>query len=153
MYFWIFPVDVFGSSFTKSIRLGHLNPARRSRQYACKVSVLNAASGFRTTKAFGTSPKRWCGLGHNSNFQHRGVRVDDALDLESGNIFSARYDDVLGAILDFHITVGMEHGQIARVEPSSAECVLSGLGIPVVTFHERVSADDDFADLLAVRFD
>ena len=39
------------------------------------------------------------------------------------------------------------------MEPSSAECILRCLGIPVVAFHDTVSADDEFADLLAVGLD
>src|SRR6267378_3139583 len=91
--------------------------------------------------------------GDNGNFQYRRMRVDDALDLQCRNVFSTGDDDVLGAVLDFYITIGMKHGEVPCMEPSSAECILRCLGIPVVAFHDTVSADDEFAALLAVRLD
>src|SRR5436853_4239042 len=122
----------------------------KTRQPLAAVRVQGFCSqrrvGFKDYESLRYFAKTFMWTGDNGNFQHSRVCVDHTLDLESGNIFSARYDDVLGAILDFHITIGMEHGQIARMEPSSAECMLSGLGIPVVAFHDCISADDDFAD-------
>src|SRR5262249_40406499 len=88
--------------------------------------------------------------GNNGSFQHSRMCVDDPLHFKAGNIFSAGNNDVLHAVLDFDITIGMKHGEIVCMEPSSSECLLSCLRIPVVTFHDGVSADNDLADFLTV---
>ena len=49
------------------------------------------------------------------------VLVERDLYLDARNILSAGDDDVLGAILDLDIAVGMLHGEVAGVQPAAAE--------------------------------
>ena len=55
-YFWIFPVEVFGSGPNATAR-GTLKCARCSRHHAMMSPlVIGAASGLRVTNAQGVSP-------------------------------------------------------------------------------------------------
>ena len=60
MFFWIFPVEVFGSS-QNSKRLGTLYRARRSRANSASVSA-STSDFLSVTKATGTSPQRSSGI-------------------------------------------------------------------------------------------
>ena len=45
--------------------------------------------------------------------------VQHVLDLDRRDVFAARNDDVLGAILDLDVAVGMHHAEIAGMEPAA----------------------------------
>ena len=109
--------------------------------------------GFQHDEGFWHLAETLMRTGNNCNFEHRGVRIDRAFDLEAGYIFPTRYDDVLRAVFNFHIAIRMDHCKIAGMEPAATKCMLSCFRIAVVAFHDRIPSNDDFADLLAVRFD
>ena len=46
-------------------------------------------------------------LGHNGDFHDRGVPVQDAFHFDGGDVLSARDNDVLGAVLDFDVSIGV----------------------------------------------
>ena len=59
-------------------------------------------------------------------------------------------DDVLGAVLDLDIAVGVAHPQIAGVEPAALEGRVGRRGILQITHHDGVAAQEDLAHGLAV---
>ncbi len=88
---------------------------------------------------------------HHRTGQHRRVTVQGILDLERADIFAAADDDVLAAILDLHIAVGLGDGEVTGVEPAAVEGLRGGGGILQVTLHHDVAAKHDFAHRLAIR--
>ena len=90
------------------------------------------------------------GLGHHRTGQHGGMPVQRILDLEGGNVFTPRDDDVLAAVLDLHIAVGLHHRQITGVEPPALKGLLRGLGVLQVALHHDVPAKHDLAHGLAI---
>ncbi len=49
------------------------------------------------------------------------MTIENVFDLDGGNVLAARDNDVLKAILDFDITVGVTHRQVAGMEPAAFE--------------------------------
>jgi hypothetical protein len=58
IYFWILPVEVFGSSSMNVKRCGTLKCARASRVKSLNSASDTDASDLKTTNASGTSPQR-----------------------------------------------------------------------------------------------
>ncbi len=77
--------------------------------------------------------------------------ADDSLfDLDRGDVLSAGDDDVLAAVPQLDVAVGMGDPEISGVEPASPERVLGRLGVGVIALHDVVSPHDDLAHRLAV---
>src|SRR6185369_6346438 len=66
---------------------------------------------------------------HHRAFQHGRMAVDHALDLDRRDVLAARDDDVLGAVLQLDIAVGVADAEIAGVEPAAREGVVGRLGV------------------------
>ena len=49
------------------------------------------------------------------------------------------------------VAVGMQHGEIAGVEPAAPECLGGRLRILQIALHHRVAAEHQLADGLAIR--
>jgi hypothetical protein len=49
------------------------------------------------------------------------VAVQRVLDLDRADVLAAADDDVLAAVLDLHVAVGLHHRQVAGVEPAAGE--------------------------------
>jgi hypothetical protein len=47
--------------------------------------------------------------------------VQRVLDLDRGNVLAAGDDDVLGAVLELDIAVGMDDAEIAGMKPAAGE--------------------------------
>src|SRR5213594_4384685 len=86
----------------------------------------------------------------NRDLLHCWVAKEHPLDLDGGDVFAAADDDVLEAIADFHVTVGMHHGRIAGMKPAVADNPACGIRIKVIPFHDGVSADHDFPERISV---
>ena len=78
------------------------------------------------------------------------MAVERVLDLDGRDVLAARDDDVLGAVLDLRVAVGMHHREVARVEPAAAEGILGGLRVLQITLHGDVAAEEDLPHGLAV---
>src|SRR5437667_7362405 len=96
------------------------------------------------------SPLR-VGLRHHGHREDRRVPVKHVLDLERRDVLAAGDDDVLGAVLDLEVAVGLHHREVARMEPTTREDVLGRLAVLQVALHGDVSAEHDLAHGLAVR--
>ena len=92
----------------------------------------------------GIGPRHHCGG------DHRRMLVEHVLDFQRGNVLSPGNDNVLGAILDLDITVGLHHGQIAGMEPAAGEGFRAGLGILQIALHGQIAAEEDFPHGLAI---
>src|SRR5687767_5927527 len=75
---------------------------------------------------------------------------ENAFDLDGGDVFAARDDHILEPIANLHIPVRMDHRGVTAVEPAVADRVRGCLGVVVVTLHDDVAANHDFAQRLSV---
>jgi hypothetical protein len=126
--FWILPVLVLGSS-PKTTARGTLKPAR------CWLAVGDdglcrdrGGAGLQFHKRARRLAPLGVGLGHHRGGQHVGVAVQHVLHLDGRDVFAARNDDVLAAVLDLDVAVGVLHGQVAGVEPAAGKGLLVALG-------------------------
>src|SRR5258708_7985618 len=109
-------------------------------------------TGFRgderagTLAPFGIGPRHHCGL------HDRRMAVEHLLDLERRDILAARDDDVLGAVLDLDIAVGMHDAEIAGVKPAAGKGFRRSRRVLQISFHHRVAAQDELAERRAVRW-
>src|SRR2546428_1795743 len=87
------------------------------------------------------------GVGHRHHraLHHRRVLGHRLLDLDGRDVLAARDDDVLLAIAQLDVAVGVPHGQVAGVEPAAAEGLGAGVGLLELSFHHVVTAHDDLA--------
>ena len=76
--------------------------------------------------------------------------VERVLDLDRGNVLAARNDDVLGAVLELDVAVGMHDAEIAGMEPAAGEGLVGGLPVLQIALHDDVAAEHHLADRLAV---
>lgn len=79
--------------------------------------------------------------------------VDHLFHFDRGDVLAARDNDVLFAVANLEIAVGMHYGIIAGVEPAAGEGLGGGLGIVVVADHDVVAAHDHLTHGLAVGGD
>ncbi len=84
---------------------------------------------------------------------HRRVPVEHVLHLERADVLAPRDDDVLGAILDLGIAVGMEHGEIAGMEPPPGEGLARRLRVLEIALHHRIAAQHELAKASAIGGD
>ncbi len=87
---------------------------------------------------------------HHGALQDRRVGRERVLDVDRRDVLAAPDDDVLRAVLDQDVALLVEGGHVAGVEPAVADRRRRRVRIAVVAHHDRVAADDDLADLLAV---
>ena len=63
------------------------------------------------------------GLGDHGDRLHGRMLVERVLDLDRGNVFAAGNDDVLGAVLELDVAVGVNDAEIAGMKPAAGECL------------------------------
>ena len=115
------------------------------------VGLGDLGTGFQFQKgARGFTPLR-IGLGHHGRGQHGGVAVEHVFHLDRRDVLAAGDDDVLAAVLDLDVAVGVLHGQVAAVEPAAGKGFLGGLGVLQVALHGDVAAEHDLAHGFAVH--
>ena len=124
MNFWILPVEVFGSG-AEDEALGHLEP-RQMRAAMLQELLLRRLGalaqfdeGARHLAPFLVRRR------HDRRRQHVLVAVQHVLDLQRRDVLAARNDDVLRAVLDLDVAVGLDHREIAGAEPAAGEALLS----------------------------
>src|SRR3954447_18160397 len=81
---------------------------------------------------------------------HRGMLVEDLLDLARVDVVAAADDQLLLAVDDEEVAVLVDLGHVATVEPAVLDRVLGGVGLVPVALHDVVALDDDLADLALV---
>src|SRR5262245_12297278 len=128
------PQDVFLDLPGRCLRelLHEFDPARTLE--SCKPLAAVRVQAFRSRCGFGFKyDKRLrhfaetiVRAGNNCNFQNGGMSVDHALNLERRNIFSTRYHNIFRTVLYLDVTVRMQYGKIACVEPSAPERMFCG---------------------------
>ena len=79
--------------------------------------------------------------------------ADGLLDLDGGDVLAAGDDDVLLAVAQLDVAVGVHDGQVAGVEPAAGEGARGRLRVAVVALHGVVAAHDHLAQGLAVGGD
>ena len=128
MYFWIFPVAVLGRS-RNSTYLGALKWAMRSRVNCMTSFSATSAPARGHDESLGHLAPSLVGDSDHADLEHARVLHDDLLDLLAGDVLTAGYDDVLGAVLQLDVAVGVPDGDVTRVEPSALECGGRGFGV------------------------
>ena len=90
------------------------------------------------------------GLRHHGGGLHGRMLVERVLDLDRGNVLAARDDDVLGAVLELDVAVGIAHAEIAGVKPAALEFLLGRRLVLEIALHHHVAAEHHLAQRLAV---
>ena len=85
-----------------------------------------------------------------ADFQNGGMRENRFFQFEGRNIFATAYDYVFLAVNDQRVAIFVERGHVSGVKPTASESFGGSFGLAPVAFHDAVTADDDFADGLAV---
>ena len=116
-----------------------------------QLGLGGAHAGFEGDEGAGCLAPCVVRAGDHGGFQDGGVAVERALDLDRRNILAAGDDDVLGAVFDFDIAVGVHHGEVACMKPAALERGLGGFGVGEIAHHDVVAAHHDFADGLPSR--
>ncbi len=140
-------------------RFGHLAKHHFARRFeACEVSFAERDDfffGHRSAllefdKRAGTLAPFRIGHGHHGGHQHSGMAVKHVFDFDAGDVFPARNNDVLAAILDLDVAVGIDHREVAAVKPAAMKSLLGRLGVAQIAFHHDVAAKHDFAQGLPI---
>ena len=76
--------------------------------------------------------------------------IEHFFDLNRGNILAPRDDDVLRAIFDLDVVLGVHHAKIPGVKPAVGQRFGGGLGILEVAAHDHIAFEHDLAEGLAV---
>src|SRR5574337_205708 len=79
--------------------------------------------------------------------EHLGMRRERVLDLDRVNVHPAGDDHVLLAVDQRDAAVGVDAREVAGVEPPVAQRLGGRLGFVPVPLHDRLAAQDHFADL------
>ena len=147
--FWILPVPVRGSS-PNSTAAGHLNLARCSLQKAMMSSSLDVLTGLQLDERLRALAPLLVRHRHDRDLRHRVVLGQRLLDLDARDVLPAGDDDVLRAVAQLDVAVGMPHGEVTGMEPAALEGVLGLLRLVVVAGEDAVAAHDHLADRLGV---
>ena len=116
----ILPVAVRGSG-PNSTCLGHLKCARRSRHQAINSSAVAEWFGLQPDVGLRHLAPLLVGDRDDRDFGDRGMIGQRLLHFDRRDILAARDDDVLHAVAQFDVAVGMHHGEVAGVEPAALE--------------------------------
>ncbi|EDM49264.1 hypothetical protein MDG893_07700 [Marinobacter algicola DG893] len=101
-------------------------------------------------KGAGDLPPFFVGHGHHCRLRHSRVSVQHLLHFQTGDVFAAGDNHVLGPVADFDIVIRMHNGEVSCVEPAVAERLFGGFLILQVPLHHRVAADTDLAHDISV---
>src|SRR5687768_963180 len=85
------------------------------------------------------------GHGHHRALHDGGMAGHALLDLDGRNVLAARDDDVLLAVAQLDVAVGMPHGDVAGVEPPAPEGLRRRVRLLEVPLHHVVAAHDHLA--------
>ena len=102
--------------------------------------------------ARGLAPDR-IGFGDHRRLHDLRVAVERVLDLERGDVFAARDDDVLRPVLDLDITVGMTNPEVAGMEPALCEGRLGRRRVLEISLHQGIPAQYQLTHRAAIPRD
>src|SRR6185312_7887144 len=86
-------------------------------------------------------------------FEYGRVGGDRLLDFDAGDVLAARDDDVLAAVAELDVAVGMPDGKVPGMEPAPGERLGGGRLVVEVAAHDVVPAHDHLAHHLPVLGD
>ena len=106
--------------------------------------------GTRLTNARGHLAPALVGDADHGGLAHGGVELERLLHLHRRDVLAAGHDEVLGAVDDGEVAVGVDHGEVAGAQPAAAQHLVGRLGRVEVADHHVVAAGADLADGLPV---
>src|SRR3984885_12568421 len=74
----------------------------------------------------------------------------DGFHVGRGNVLAAGDNHVFRTVLDAHVSVRLDHGEITRMQPTAGGSTVGGGRVLQVTVHDDVAAEHDLADGLPV---
>src|SRR5437667_5162222 len=89
--------------------------------------------------------------GDHRHLEHVGVARDRLLDLDGRDVLAARDDDVLLAVAQLDVAIGVHDRHVAGVEPAAAEGLGGGGRVVEVAGHHVIAAHDHFTERLGIR--
>ena len=139
------PDGPFGISSRKWTSAGTLKSARWARQWAIRSSADGAGTVARDDEAH--DPLAVLGIGRpdRRRVPDGRVAVQHLVDLAGHDVLAAADDDVLLAIGDVHVAVGVDVADVARVEPAVGERRGGLLRPLLVAGHHVLAAQADLA--------
>ncbi len=108
------------------------------------VGVFERDEGARCLAPF------FIGARNHGGLQNAGMFVQRVFDFDGGNVFTARYNNVLGSILELDIAIGMPHTQIAGMIPAAFERFIRGAGVFQIALHHHIAAEHHLAHGVAI---
>ena len=88
--------------------------------------------------------------GDHGRLQNFRVAVEAVLNFNGRNVFAAGNDDVLGAVFELQVVVGVHHAEVAGVKPPARKGARGGFRVFQVALHHDVAAEHRLADFRAV---
>lgn len=82
--------------------------------------------------------------------RHGRVLVERILHFDRRDVLAAGDDDVLGAILELDVAVGVHDTEIAGMKPAAGERLIRRFAVLQVALHDDVATEHHFADGLTV---
>ena len=110
------------------------------------LEVINCCAGLRLErdKRHGHLTQHLVGLGHHGGLGNGRVAVECLFDIGRIDVLPATDDQILLAVDDGEISVGVPGTQVACAQPAIDECFRSRSGQFVVALHDAGSLDADF---------
>ncbi len=128
--------------------MGHLLAAKRNQLGLAEFApLLELDEGARHL------PPLLVRHGDHRHLVHIGMAIEHVLHLQAGDVLPAGDDDVLGSVLDLHITVRVPHCKITAAKPPLRHRLGAGGGVLEIALHHHIAAQHDFAHGLAILGD
>src|SRR5439155_17249441 len=109
-----------------------------------------ALAGFQSHKGFRTLAPLLIGDSHNGALHDGRVLGDCLLHFDGRDVLATRDDNVLLAVAQFNVVIGVPYADVTGVEPSSFEVRGSRIGILKVALHHIIAVHNDLAHRLTV---
>ena len=90
-------------------------------------------------------------LGDDGAERNRRVMHQRALDLDRADVFAAGDDDILRAVGNLHIGIGVLDGDVPSVEIAPSEGLRRCAWVLVIAFHDRIAAHHDLPQGRAIH--
>ncbi|MBA7630037.1 hypothetical protein ES703_37545 [subsurface metagenome] len=71
--------------------------------------------------------------------------AENIFHFNTGNIFTAAYDNVFESVFYLHITIGVHHSSIAGMEPSTLEGFACFLWLLEILLHQDITTKNNFS--------
>src|SRR6185437_11475738 len=137
--------------FAEHDALRHLESREMPAAMLDQLAGLDASARFQfDERARRFAPAR-IGFRDDRRAEDRRVTVQHVLDFERADVLAARDDDVLRSVADLHVAVGLQHREVAGVEPAAGKRLVGRRRILEVALHRDVAAKHDLAHGFAIR--